>query len=43
MSTFGPDGLLNHPASEEASDQEVGAFIQHAPEYEGGGIYGHHL
>ena len=31
---LGPDGLLNHPASEEAS----GALFQHAPEGEGGGF-----
>ena len=39
-----PDGLLYHPASEEASGQGVGALFQHTPEDEGGeGRWGHHL
>ena len=32
-----PDGLLSHPALEEASGQKVGSFFQHAPEDEGWG------
>ena len=33
---LGPDGLLNYPASKEASGILVGALFQHAPKDEGG-------
>ena len=33
---LGSDGLLYHPASEEASGQGIGALFQHAPKDEGG-------
>ena len=39
----GPDGLLYHPAPEEASGQGVGALFQHTPEDGGGGRWDRHL
>ena len=37
---LGPDGLLYHPAPEEASGKGVSALFQLAPEGEGGGGIG---
>ena len=34
---LGPDGLLYHPASQEASGKGEGALFQHPPKDEGGG------
>ena len=42
LGAWDQNGLLYHPASEEASDQGVGALFLQAPEDEGG-TFGHFI